>query len=94
MDREKLNKVARNYAAWETINSSDPNNNYYCVSGFIKGAEWLQLQPLAERLTEDEKKWINERYSYYMSEEPNCYLGSRMRNEYELIFGTELFKSN
>ena len=58
MDADKLNEAAKHFAAWETINSSDPNNNYYCKWGFIKGAQWLMQQPLADRLTDEEKEKI------------------------------------
>lgn len=89
MDRDKLNKAAEE-AAEKYINASDAFCNEV-FDGFIQGANWLMQQPLSERLTDEEKKWIKERYNYYMSEESNCYLGSRMRNEYELI-GADLFK--
>ena len=56
MDADKVNEAAKHFAAWETINSSDPNNNYYCKWGFIKGAQWLMQQPLADRLTDEEKE--------------------------------------
>lgn len=75
MNKEKLNEVAKHFAAWETINSSDPNNNYYCKWGFIKGAQWLMQQPFAERLTEEEKEKLTPANRYVL----------------ETIFGSDLF---
>ena len=63
MDKEKLTEAAKHFAAWETINSRDPNNNYYCKLGFVKGAQWLLSQPLADRLTDKEKEEIIKRYN-------------------------------
>lgn len=89
MDREKINEAAKQDAINTVIGDFYERGNY--EMGFVSGAEWLMGQPIVERLTEDELKRIKEKYDYYMSEEPNCYLGSRMRNEYELIFGKEMF---
>ena len=97
MDKEKLNDAAKDFAAWETINRRNPTNNYYCKSGFIKGAEWLMSQPLAERLTEEEKEKI--RNLYAQAEELELYgatdydkrEGRAFIVVFHLIFGKEMF---
>lgn len=97
MDADKLNAAAKHFAAWETINSTDPNNNYYCKWGFIKGAKWLMSQSLADRLTEEEKEKIKAIYKDY--EELETYgeaLSDRTAGRMqcftlEQIFGKELF---
>ena len=97
MDSDKLNEAAKHFAAWETINSSDPNNNYYCKWGFIKGANWLMQQPLAERLTEVEK--AKARAAYKRAEEDNndnaddmsYAAGLVVKTVLKEIFGKELF---
>ena len=83
MNADKLNEAAKHFAAWETINSRDPNNNYYCKWGFIKGAQWLMQQPLADRLTEEEREKIKALY--------NEYHAHVFHIEMEGIFGKELF---
>lgn len=94
MDADKLNEAAKHFAAWETINSSDPNNNYYCKWGFIKGADWLMQQPLADRLTDEEREKIKGMYNRkitYTDEMAKKYA------EVDLliaIFGFDFFKEN
>lgn len=51
MDKEKLNRVAENHAK---IMGDVPAVN--SIHAFKAGAEWLQSQPLRERLTIDEKR--------------------------------------
>ena len=58
MDRDKLNEAAKREAY----------NNYGRFyyerrDGFIKGAEWLMTQPLADRLTDEEKEEMIKRYN-------------------------------
>lgn len=92
MEKDKLENAAE--SAMEGLGYFTQVNAASIKTAFIQGAEWLIGQPLRERMTEEEKEKIKERYDYYMSEEPNCYLGSRMRNEYESIFGKEMFENN
>ena len=94
MNKDKLNEACdtaflENYFPSAT-ESPDPRWEMF-ADGFKQGAQWVMQQPLSDRLTDEEKEKIRERYNYYMSEEPNCYFGCRMRNEFELIFGKELF---
>lgn len=100
MDKDKLNEAAKHFAAWETINSSDPNNNYYCKWGFIKGAQWLMQQPLANRLTDEEKEKIRN-YHRVLTRDKHVAICNRsysgqagadaMLFSLEQIFGEELF---
>ena len=55
MDKEKLNEAAST-ASDNAVFDSDHWNNYN--EGFVKGADWLMQQPLADRLTEEEKQRI------------------------------------
>ncbi|MDE6651878.1 MAG: hypothetical protein K2K08_05670 [Paramuribaculum sp.] len=88
MDADKLNEAA-DIASNNAVYDSNPWNMFN--DGFRQGAQWLMTLPLYDRLTDEEKEKIKERYNYYLSEEPNCYLGCRMRNEFESIFGKKLF---
>ena len=69
MDKDKLNKAAEEYAhenAWypgETFYESDIIAMEESFSDtFKQGASWLMQQPLADRLTDEEKEKIIKRY--------------------------------
>lgn len=92
MDADKLNEAAKHFAAWETINSTDPNNNYYCKWGFIKGAKWLMSQSLADRLTEEEKERIMQVYRHASCPSNRVtFAGQTVLRLFPSIFGKELF---
>lgn len=59
MDRIELIK-----AAWDASDNAvfDSNNWNNYNDGFMKGAEWLMQQPLADRLTDEEKEKIKAIY--------------------------------
>ena len=59
MERDKLNEAASD-ASDNAVFDSHPWNNYN--EGFIKGASWLMQQPLADRLTDEEKERIKKLY--------------------------------
>lgn len=56
MDREKLNKAAKQDAINTVIGDPYERGNY--EMGFESGAEWLMGQPLSERLTDAEREDI------------------------------------
>ena len=58
MDRDKLNEAAKEQADYGTHWGWGDRKE--C---FISGAEWLMSQPLADRLTEEEKEKIIKRYN-------------------------------
>lgn len=94
MNREELNKVVH-----ERFKDSDFRTpNMYC---FIQGAEWLQSQPLSDRLTEEEKEKINNLCEEIWSMNDNvARYGEnvvnwliRIETKFQRIFGTEPLKS-
>lgn len=103
MDREKLERAAKKFAAWETINSSERMSNFYCSIGFSKGAEWLMQQPLSERLSDKEKEKIIKLQSEIFKEIMDAhddddwqsvahYILDVMPRTFASIFGADLFK--
>lgn len=66
MNSEKLKKAAREFADMETDDYGEIGerttayNN--CIYGFRKGVRWLLTQPLSDRLTEEERAKIREKY--------------------------------
>ncbi|MDE5886707.1 MAG: hypothetical protein K2H46_03865 [Muribaculaceae bacterium] len=61
MDKEKLNE-----AAWDYHNTNRYEDNPYradIMDAFCYGADWLMKQPLADRLTDEEKEKIIKRYN-------------------------------
>ena len=58
MDRDKLNEAAKEQADYGTHWGWGDRKE--C---FISGAEWLMTQPLADRLTDEEKEKIIKRYN-------------------------------
>ena len=97
MERDKLNDAARD-ASDNAVFDSHPWNNYN--EGFIKGAEWLMQQPLADRLTNEEKERIKIEYAELLKaqrkarQDRDTFYGnilSAQRGVYESIFGSDLF---
>lgn len=74
MDREKMSEAA-DIASDNAVFESHPWNVFN--DGFIKGAEWLQSQPLSERLTDKEKEKLTPANRYIL----------------EQIFGKEMFEN-
>lgn len=88
MDREKLNEAA--HSSYRVFESR---------IAFTRGAEWLMQQPLADRLTEEEKERIKK---LYLTDEEiegiktafGTYpvaAATISKNMLEQIFGKELF---
>lgn len=93
MDKETIRTVAL-----EKYNDSEFRiPNVYC---FIEGAEWLQSQPLSERLTEAEKEMIRN-YHRTLSNDKHIAIYKRSYSgqaattallfSLEQIFGDDLF---
>ena len=75
MDADKLNEAAR-----ENVRKYPHQHRSYT---FRQGAQWLIQQPLADRLTDEEKERIKVLY--------NEYHAHVFHIEMEQIFGKELF---
>ena len=96
MDADKLNEATVEYR-----NSTNVSTENFCLTdiedAFIAGAQWLMQQPLADRLTGEEKERIRAIYKDY--EELETYgeaLSDRTAGRMqcftlEQIFGKELF---
>lgn len=106
MDKDKLIKAAEEYAhenSWypsETFYESDITAMEESFSDTFKaGADWLMQQPLADRLTEEEKERIIKKYKF--NDEAGLATAIRtgemankhilMRDLLEDIFGEKLF---
>ena len=88
MDKEKVNE-----AAWDYHKTNRYEDNPYradIMDAFCNGAEWLMRQPLAERLTDEEKrKAIYFRNVYSVADVQSNFTEKCL---IEAIFGEELFK--
>lgn len=82
MDKEKL-KEAASTASDNAVFDSDHWNNYN--EGFIKGADWLMAQSLADRLTDEEKEKIRAEYRQGFYPQRNLLIE---------LFGKDLFNDN
>lgn len=106
MDTDKLNEAAEEYAhenAWypsETSYESDITAMEESFSDtFKQGASWLMWQPLADRLTDEEKEKIKSEYEhnaemYDLGSVVPATMGTMHKGKVELlesIFGKELF---
>ena len=95
MDKDKLNEAAVD--AWVKYTPTVCLFNNIFTDAFKDGAQWLMRQPLADRLTDEEKEKIRAIYKDY--EELETYGGAlsdrtagRMQCfTLEQIFGKELF---
>lgn len=104
MDREKLDKAAKKCATemW----SGEPKGEYIVdlvdydniIDAFKQGAEWLQSQPISNRLTEEESIRIKAYYEQHKNLEhygKTCAdrkAGLRLKIMFEQIFGKEMFE--
>ena len=97
MDADKLNDAAGK--DW-CENVLDRDLKPITKQAFKRGANWLIQQPLADRLTEEEKEKIKAIYSEsqrWLNEEPNEYnstlkvIAVGLQDRLERIFGNELF---
>lgn len=65
------------------------------IETFKQGADWLMNQPLSERLTDEEKDRIREKFTYYTT--PNAFLEYEPHEIVtaclEEIFGADLFRA-
>lgn len=68
MDREKLEKAANAQTHFFNTNMRAENAPYdeRFKKGFIRGVEWLQSQPLKDRLTEEEREEVRAMYKQMM----------------------------
>lgn len=95
MDADKVNEAAENYS--RVVSNAYPyyatshNLEYECNKAFQNGANWLMQQPLADRLTDDEKEKIKAIYFR------NVYSVADVQSNFTekcligVIFGEELF---
>lgn len=102
--KEKLEKAARNCAT--EILSGKPKGEYIVdhaiydsiIDAFMQGAEWLQSQPISNRLTEEESIRIKAYYEQHKNLEhygKTCAdrkAGLRLKIMFEQIFGKEMFE--
>ncbi len=85
MEKEKIRTVAL-----EMYNDSEMRvPNAYC---FIEGAEWMQSQPLSEKLSEAEIQKIRAFYKGETFGELDFIELASTRRIFENLFGKELFK--
>ena len=63
MDADKLNEAAILAAASYNNPFDEPAYDKRFYDGFMACANWLMQQPLADRLTEEEKKKIKAKYN-------------------------------
>ena len=83
MERQKLNE-----AAWEYHKANRYEDNPYradIMDAFGNGASWLMTQPLADRLTDEEKEKIRAEYRQGFYPQRNLLIA---------IFGYDLFNTN
>ena len=87
--RDKLNEAAITYAK---KNTTALNPFGRIMDDFKAGAEWLMQQPLADRLTEEEKEKIMQiyRHASYPSNRVT-FAGQTVLRLFPGIFGKELF---
>lgn len=64
MDREKINKAAKQDAIHTVIGDLYERGNY--EMGFVAGADWLMQQPLSDRLTNEEKEKLTPANRYLL----------------------------
>lgn len=93
MDADKLNEAAYIFAHVQAVSSP------YREDDFKSGANWLMAQPLADRLTDEEKERIIKKYKF--NDEAGLATAIRtgemankhilMRDLLEDIFGEKLF---
>ena len=90
MDADKLNEAAIRYEEDSTYGGMEAL--YDTKFAFKKGAQWLMQQPLADRLTEEEKEKIMQiyRHSSYPSNRVT-FAGQTVLRLFPGIFGKELF---
>ena len=101
MDADKLNEAADKWTHFyntEMRTEPLPYNGRF-KKGFIKGAQWLMQQPLADRLTNEEKEKIRESYNKAQKDTYDntiegaikCTVSAVVMNCLIGIFGKELF---
>ena len=105
MDAEKLNEALMRawceYRGMEYVGgyvNPLPSENFN--AGFMRGFNWLMQQPLADRLSDEEKEKIKIKYAELLKaqrkarQDRDTFYGnilSAQRGIYESIFGKELF---
>lgn len=62
MENDKLYNAARS-EAFDLVDCAHQTDKRDLVEAFVQGAEWLQSQPIADRLTEEEREKIKEMYA-------------------------------
>ena len=98
MDAEKLSE-----AAWEYYKANRYEDNPYradIMDAFCNGASWLMQQPLADRLTEEEKEKHKATYNRLVALQKEALkdhddftvnITAAQLGTFTQIFGTELF---
>ncbi|MBD5302316.1 MAG: hypothetical protein HDS16_04890 [Bacteroides sp.] len=84
MDADKLNEAAR-----ENVRKYPHQHRSYT---FRQGADWLMQQPLADRMTDEEKEKIRAKYNELKS--LNSITNDMFADDtaiFEWLFGAELF---
>ena len=106
MDADKLNEAAR-VEREKCINGLRKDYNIhkdiqhyaiascclekYALGIFNNGANWLMQQPLADRLTDEEKEKIRAEYNFYKDSWNETELTETTMESFVEIFGKELF---
>ena len=98
MDRDKLNDAAEKYFKEESAFRPPCLCKGFVLDAFLAGALWLMTQPLADRLTDEEKEKIKQTYESLCrkisnTELPSDYIDCATAQMLllESIFGKELF---
>lgn len=94
MEKDKLEKAAKR-EAYDNYDRSYNDRR----DGFIKGAEYLMAQPLAERLRKEERENIKELHDNFAQlairneSTPDKSKGNSMCLLLEAVFGNEMFEN-
>lgn len=92
MEKDRLKKIAEYVSPIASAKEKDMFKD-----GFIRGAKWLQSQPLADRLTEEERERIKTMYNQAVDDTKGYYSDTwdaayAVIEFCEEIFGKEMFE--
>ena len=92
MEKEKLDKAAEKEVEDCFCSFFDDEGEYIRVNNAFKiGVNWLMQQPLADRLTDEEKEKIKSLYKWATECTDNNEEAAVTQTVLENIFGKELF---
>lgn len=97
MNKEKLYNVALS-EAFDLVDCAHKTDSHDLVEAFVQGAEWLMAQPLAERLSEEERENIKELHDNFAQlairneSTPDKSKGNSMCLLLESVFGKDMFE--